>query len=159
MMHKTLAILALFSVCFTHVVAAESGALKLYPLSESGVRGNCTFQLKGTKNPKIAHFTQIGVCVGYDAKGLPIDLKDCTAVSHININNNEMVLRNISQGGGFESALYKNDDYVVEMKFKDRDCEKVSCEPFIYDGVLTVKKGSLQRVFDVQGSCDFGEDG
>jgi len=161
MMRKIPLILVLFSVSCTHAAADESNTLKLYPLTypltESGDK-DCTFQLKGTKGSKIEHFAQIGVCYSHDANGRPADLKDCTAVSVININKNKMILRQISYGGP-ESALYKNDDYVVEIKVKERDCEKVSCKNFIYDGVLTVKKGSLQQTFDMQGSCDFGDEG
>ena len=153
MMHKTLVILALFSVGFTHAATFDSDTLRLYPIKESGDK-DCTFQLKGIKNPEIVHFVQAGVCYSHDAKGRPADLKDCTAVSIININNKQITLRNISYGG-YESSLYKNDDYVVEMRFDERDCEKVSCRPFLYEGVLTVKKGSLQQAFEMQGSCHF----
>jgi len=157
-MHKTFIILALFSMGFTHAAAGEeSGALRLYPLTGSAMEGNCDFQLKGTNSPKIRHFSQSGICFAYDAKGLPVDVKDCTAVSQININNSQIVLRNISQGAGYESARYKNDDYAVEIEHEERDClnKKVSCSPFYLDAVLTVKKGSLQQAFEMQGSCHF----
>jgi len=153
-MRKILVILALFSISCTHAIADESNTLKLYPLSKSGLKshaGDCTYQLKGTKSPKIKHFVQGGIC--------PIGSKDCYGVSVINIDNNQMILRRIADGEWDEPALYKNDDYVVEIKFKERDCKKVSCKSFIYDGVLTVKKGSLQQTFDMQGSCDFGDEG
>lgn len=160
MMRKTLVVLALLSVGCTHAARLEAEALKLYPLTKVDTSGACTFQLKGTKSPNIMHFVQIGVCLPYDEKGLPADLKDCSARSVININNNQMVLRNMLQDGELYSALYKNDDYVAEIKSKERDCDnkKVSCAPFYLDAVLTVKKGSQQQTFDMQGSCEFGDE-
>ena len=161
-MHKVLVILALFSVGCAHAVAdGKSDAPRLYPLTKLAPKmgRGCTFQLKGAKSPEINHLVQIGYCYSHDEKGTPVDVKKCTAVSVININNKQRVLRQISYGGP-ESARYKDDDYVVEMKFTERDCDnkKVSCTPFYLDGVLTVKKGSMQETFEVQGNCPDGED-
>jgi len=162
MINKTLVILALFSVGCAHAVADEkTEALRLYPLTKLApeMGRGCTFQLKDARSPEINHLVQIGYCYSHDAKGAPVDVKECTAVSAININNKQRILRQVSYGGP-ESARYEGDDYVVEMKFTERDCDnkKVSCTPFYLDGVLTVKKGSMQKTFEVQGNCPDGED-
>jgi len=156
-MRRTLGFLMLFSVICTHAVAAEPESIKLYPVTYPRAK-DCTFQLKGTKSSKVGHFAQIGDCYSPDASGRPVELKDCTAVSVININKNQMVLRQISYGG-LESALYKNNDYTVEIKFIERDCEKNSCKNFLHDGVLTVKRGGLKQSFDIQGSCAYDDEG
>jgi len=151
-MHKSLVILMLLSVGCAHATAAESDALRLYPLTTKE-RGECFFQLKGTKDPKTKHFIQRGVCVSY-SKDIPLDVGDCTAISVININKNQIILHQKSLGI-YSPTLYKNNDYVVEMEFKERDCdnEKISCTPFYLDAVLTVKKGSQEQSFDMLGEC------
>jgi hypothetical protein len=111
--------------------------------------GDCTFQLQSMKDPEIEHFIQIGTCYPYDLKGRPTGLEKCKAVSIIRINGNQMTLRDIS----FDRSLYKNDDYVVKVKKTDRDCREVLCTQFTSDAVLTVKKGSLQETFNMQGNC------
>jgi hypothetical protein len=151
MLHKTLLILTLLSVACTHAVADESGTLMLYPLKEPTEELDCNFQLKGTKDKKIKHFIQRGSCYTHDLKGNPISIEDCTAVSIIKINSNQLTLRNIS----YDKTLYKNDDYVVEVELTDLDRDEVTTWPFVTEAVLTVKKGSLQKTFNLHGWCDF----
>ncbi|MCL2020554.1 MAG: hypothetical protein FWG81_00220 [Betaproteobacteria bacterium] len=157
MINKFLIILALFSVVCTNAAAVEPDALGLYPLTESGIpsqAGDCAYQLKGTKSPKHEHFVQTAIC----PKRRFFNASDCVPVSIININNNQIVLRNISTNiiNNEGSSLYKNDEYVVEIRVKE-DCTKVSCDLFYLDAALTVKRGSLQQIFEMQGNCDMGE--
>ncbi|MDR2207603.1 MAG: hypothetical protein LBE22_01310 [Azoarcus sp.] len=162
MMHKPLFILALLSVGCSHaVVAGESDALKLYPLSKKEMAmpdldEGCSYQLKGTKNPEILHFGKGAIC---PPKGRSAGVSDCVPGSVINVNNKQMNIRRILKEGylaDYEPALYENDDYVIEIKSKFRDkedCEKNSCEIFFLEAVMTIKKGSLQRNFEMHGSC------
>jgi hypothetical protein len=151
MLHKTLLILTLLSVGCTRVAAVESDSLILYPV-ETEI-GACDYQLKDTKDPKIKHLVQSGICLSHDAKGHPLGVENCKAVAILNINNNQMALRRMSIGG-YSSGLYQNNDYVAEIEISGRDCEKVSCEPFFMDAVVTLKNGSLQETFEMHGGCD-----
>jgi len=158
-MHKTFIILALFSMGFTHAAAGEeSGALRLYPLAESKMpesgEDDCVFQLKGTKDPKVKHFVQTGVCFPCATKGRPAGAGGCIPAAVISINNNQRALPRTADGGYDEPAFYKYGDYVVEIRSKFRDCKNVSCDPFHHDAVLTVKEGSRQQTFEMQGNCD-----
>jgi hypothetical protein len=152
--HKTLLILALLSVGCTHAVAGEYDVLKLYPLDTK--LGACTYQLKGTKNPETRHLVQNGMCLSHDAQGRPQGVENCEAIAIININKNQMTLRKMSIGE-YSFGHYGNDEYAVEMEVKDMDCEEVSvaCEHFFLDAVVTVKKGFLQRTFEMYGECKF----
>ena len=162
MMHKALVILALLSVGCAHAVATEkSGALRLYPIKESELpepqEGGCDFQLKGTKDPKTKHFIQIAVCFPCSKKGRPAETVGCIPASAININNDQVVLPRTAPGKLEDPVLYKYGDYSVELNIKPRegkDCEKISCEKFPMEAVLTVKMGSQQQTFEMQGSCD-----
>ena len=152
MLRKSLVILALFLVSHAHAFAAESSTLKLYPLKTSS--GACNYQLKGTKNPKTIHFAQGAGCFYRDRESLLRDVKNCASRSYININKNEMALRQ----NLIEDWIYwvdDHDNYIVDLgELKERDCEKVSCEPFYMEAVLTVKRGSLQRTFEMRGGCE-----
>jgi len=157
MTNKIMAILMLFSVICTHAAAVEvSDTLRLYPITESGIpltRFDCAYQLKGTRSLKIKHFVQTAICPKL------FKASDCASVSVININNNQTILSNIwTNMTNFEgSSLYKNNDYVVEIR-TTLDCAKVSCD-FYQSAVLTVKRGELQQNFEMQGNCDYPDEG
>jgi len=158
-MHKTLVILALFSVGCAHAAAAEElNVLRLHPLAEPELLearvGGCSYQLKGTKNPKVRHLVQAGACLPCGTQGRPAKVRNCIPSSVINVNNNQMALPRTADGEFGKPAFYKYGDFAVEINSKPRDCEKVSCDPFSYDAVLVVKKGSLQQTFEMQGDCD-----